>query len=176
MNNEPSGPEMEMGNPEDSAYALYSWRILAAAHRAGAGAIPDLASNLTDRVLAEQTLRMLFEGEHGPLAGFGDAQALLTRGCGIEVLRAMKARAKRDLGLEQSDPTARRVGMLAFGLVLAAMLVQHRTLGTRAPREAVEELLLAMCGAEVAWVAALSSDALFRLGEMTDGGTATRAS
>jgi hypothetical protein len=87
-------------------------------------------------------------------------RAHLARESGFELLRAMKARAKRDLGPEQHDPARRRAALLAFGLVRSATLVQHRVLDTRASRESVDDLLLVLCAAEIPWVAALASKAL----------------
>ncbi len=147
----------------DSHIDANLWRIVAAAQRAGGDAISDLAARLSKPEEATALLRDALESAHAPLAGFGDARAHLEHSGGIELLRAMKARVKRDLGVEEHDPARRRAALLAFGLVLSAMLAQHRVLGTRASRESVEELLLALCAAEVAWVAKLADKALIVL-------------
>jgi hypothetical protein len=156
---------------DDSHVAELSWRILAAARRAGGDAMSDLATHLAQPNQAREAIDFAIAAPTAPLAGFGPVEQLLTTQCGIEVLRAMKVRAKRDLGLEQLDPATRRAGLLAFGLSVAAMLVQHRTLGTRASADSIEELLLVLCGAEVPWIASLGAQALVVLGELGEDKT-----
>lgn len=148
-------------DPSDSShFAANLWRLVAAAQRAGGDPQSDLASHLAATETAATILRDAIASHDAPLAGFGDARAHLEGVSGIELLRAMKSRAKRDLGPEQHDPARRRAALLAFGLVLSATLVQHRMLDTRASRESVEDLLLALCSAEIPWVATLASKAL----------------
>ncbi len=148
-------------DPSDgSHFAANMWRLVAAAQRAGGDPLSDLASNLSTAETAASTLRDAIASHDAPLLGFGDARMHIESGSGIELLRAMKSRAKRDLGPEQHDPSRRRAALLAFGLVLSAMLVQHRVLDTRASRESVEDLLLVLCSAEIPWIAALASKAL----------------
>lgn len=148
-------------DPSDSShFAANLWRLVAAAQRAGGDPLSDLASQLVVAETAAATLQDAIASRDAPLVGFGDAQAHLEGASGIELLRAMKSRAKRDLGPEQHDPARRRAALLAFGLVLSATLVQHRVLDTRASRESVEDLLLALCSAEIPWIAALASKAL----------------
>jgi len=156
---------------DDSYVAELSWRILAAARRAGGDAMSDLATHLAHPSQAHEAVDFATHSPTAPLAGFGSVEQLLTTQCGIEVLRAMKLRAKRDLGPEQLDPATRRAALLAFGLSVAAMLVQHRTLGTRASADSIEELLLVLCGAEVPWVASLGAQALVVLGELGEDKT-----
>jgi len=148
-------------DPSDgSHFAANLWRLVAAAQRAGGDPLSDLASHLSVPETAAGTLEDAITAHDAPLTGFGDARTLLEGGSGIELLRAMKSRAKRDLGPEQHDPVRRRAALLAFGLVLSATLVHHRVLDTRASRESVEDLLLALCSAEVPWIATLASKAL----------------
>lgn len=153
---------------EGSHFDANLWRLVAAAQRAGGDPLSDLSSHLAVAETAENTLKDAIAAHDAPLLGFGDVRAHLERESGIELLRAMKARAKRDLGPEQHDPARRRAALLAFGLVLSATLVQHRVLDTRASRESVEDLLLVLCAAETPWVAALASKALGALA-MIDG-------
>jgi hypothetical protein len=151
-------------DPSDGSHvAANLWRLLAAAQRAGGDPLSDLASSLALPESADILVRDTFTARDAPLAGFGDARAHLEQGAGIELLRAMKARAKRDLGPEQHDPARRRAAMLAFGLVVSATLTQHGVLDTRASRESVEDLLLALCSAEVGWIATLAAKALTAL-------------
>ena len=148
-------------DPSESSYvAANLWRLVAAAQRAGGDPLTDLSSHLAVAETAESTLTDAIAAHDAPLLGFGDVRAHLARESGFELLRARKARAKRDLGPEQHDPARRRAALLAFGLVLSATLVQHRVLDTRASRESVEDLLLVLCAAEIPWVAALASKAL----------------
>jgi hypothetical protein len=158
--------EPSADSADGSHVAANLWRLLAAAQRAGGDPLAELASNLSSTDLAAALLRDTFESLDAPLGGFGDARAHLEHGAGIELLRAMKARAKRDLGPEQHDPARRRAAMLAFGLVVSATLTQHGVLDTRASRESVEDLLLALCSAEVAWIATLAAKALTALARL----------
>lgn len=167
-------PRSQASPLDDSSVAEFSWRILAAARRAGGDAMSDLATHLSDPTKARDVVHLAIEAPNAPLSGFAPVEHLLTTQCGIEVLRAMKVRAKRDLGPEQLDLATRRAAMLAFGLAVAAMLVQHRTLGTRAPTDSIEELLLILCGAEVSWVASLGAQALVVLGDLDGDASATR--
>jgi hypothetical protein len=145
---------------DGSHVAANLWRLLAAAQRAGGDPLSDLASTLSSPDAAPILLRETIDSPDATLAGFGEVRTHLEHGAGIELLRAMRARAKRDLGPEQHDPARRRAAMLAFGLVVAASLTQHGIPDTRASRESVEDLLLALCSTEVAWVAALGARAL----------------
>ncbi len=145
---------------EDSHAEANLWRIVAAAQHANSDAMSGLPARLSRADEAAVVLNDALTSASAPLAGFGDARAHLEGASGIELLRAMKVRVKRDLGVEEHDPSRRRAALLAFGLVLSAMLTQHRVLDTRASRESVEDLLLVLCAAEIPWVAALASDAL----------------
>ncbi len=136
------------------------WRLVAAAQRAGSSATSDLAARLSREDEAIIVLRDAMESPGAPLAGFGDARAYLEHPSGVELLRAMKARVKCSLDAEERDPARRRAALLAFGLVVAAILAQHRILDTRASPESVEDLLFALCASEIPWIAALAARAL----------------
>ena len=158
---------------DGSHVASNMWRLLAAAHRAGSDPISDLCAHLSNPALAATVIDDAMTASESPLSGFGDAQHHLTTKSGLELLRAMKQRAKRDLGPEQADPAKRRAGLFAFGMVVSACLVQHRILDTRASRESIEDLLLILCAAEPAWIVSLASQALIELAEL-DGNVRAR--
>ena len=155
---------------DDSHVATNAWRMLEAAHRAGGDPLSDLAATLAS-IDARALLRETFDEPNGPLHGFGDSRTLLERGAGIEVFRAMKSCAKRALSPEVVDGSQqfgsqRRCGLLAFELVVSATLVHHQVLESRAPRESIEELLFALCGAEEPWITTLAARGLKILGDL----------
>lgn len=152
--------------PREGDSATNLWRMLGVAHRAGTDPFSDLATHLADSSSLATLLAATFDEPNAPLGGFGDARSLLRGPVGIEILRAMKARAKRDLSVDQRDPARRRAALLAFGLVISAALTHHRTIETRAQRDELEELLLILCSAEEQLIASLASTALTVLAEL----------
>jgi hypothetical protein len=138
------------------------WRMVGAVSRASAPHVHDLMVLAGDHAAFAPLLVAALDPDAGPLRGFGDTRALLEQGAGIEVLRAMKDRAKQGFGPD-ADGGGQRVAVLAFSLVVGAALRHHGVLTTRADRTTVEDLLLGLCGCHEPWIVELAGRALVRL-------------
>lgn len=137
-------------------------RMIGAISSARSPYVHDLISLASDRQAFEPIVEACLDPSSGPFAGFPNARLLLEDRADMETLMQLKKAAKRRFsssGIGSTD-SGIRAAVLGFALVAAAMRAHHGAAATTVDRDSLDDLLLALCGCEISWIAELAARAL----------------
>lgn len=137
-------------------------RMIGAISSARSPYVYDLISLASDRQAFEPILEACLDPSTGPFAGFTNVRLLLEERADMPTLTQLKQAAKRGFSSANvgstDDPI--RSAVLGFALVAAAMRAHHGSAETNVDPDALDDLLLALCGCGIPWVADLAARAL----------------